>query len=180
MAINKLIFLDVDGVLNSAEFAEWCHFHPEFQKNGGYHQISPTLVNRVLKICEETGAKIVMSSGWRLWNFETTIKNLSSKRDLRPILDLMVGITERTDDRVRGKEIKYFLNDCRKNHFNTQTEAWNPLVKPKVKIAQFPKYVIIDDDVDMLDEQFPFFINTDPEVGITDEDVKTAIKILND
>jgi len=76
--------------------------------------------------------------------------------------------------------MKYFLNDCRKNHFNTQTEAWNLLVKPKVKIAQFPKYIIIDDDTDMLDEQLPFFINTDPEVGITDEDVKTAIKILND
>ena len=178
--IDKLIFLDVDGVLNSDEFARWCHEHPEFKKNGGYHQISPTLVGRVIKICEATGAKIVLSSSWRLWNFEQTVKNLSSKRDLRPILDNMVGITQRTEDRWRGQEIKYFLNDCRKNHFNSVTEGWNPLIRPTERITNFPKFVIIDDDADMLEEQLPFFIQTDFITGITDEDVEKAIKILNE
>lgn len=41
------------------------------------------------------------------------------------------------------------------------------------------KYVIIDDDSDMFDNQKPYFIHTDYEFGLTESDVNKAIKMLN-
>ena len=175
--IDKIIFLDVDGVLNSDEFSRWCVAHKEFMKEGGHHHISPWLVEKVIKICDETGASIVMSSSWRLWSVDQTLKNLASKRDLRPVLDRLVGITPRTDERYRGAEIKYFLDCCKNNYF--YTKSGEQLSNGKYTFSKNPKYVIIDDDDDMLDEQLPFFVHTDFLVGITDDDVKEAIKILN-
>lgn len=177
--IDKIIFLDVDGVINHTTWFNWAHQHPEFLKDGGHKNIDPNSVRKIVQICEETGAGIVMSSSWRWNNFEQTIKKLYGIRDLRPILDRMIGVTVRTEERFRGEEIKYFLNDCRKNHFNNEFNTWNPLVKPKIKISNSPKYVILDDDCDMLEEQLQFFIHINDDIGISDEDVKNAIKILN-
>lgn len=43
------------------------------------------------------------------------------------------------------------------------------------------RYVILDDDSDMLDCQLPYFIQTDwLKWGLSDEDVEQAIHILND
>lgn len=41
------------------------------------------------------------------------------------------------------------------------------------------KYVILDDDSDMLDTQSNNFIRTDWRAGLTEENVNKAIKILN-
>jgi len=175
--IDKIIFLDVDGVINSDEFARWCHQNRDFLKEGGSNHISPWLVEKVIKICDETGASIVMSSSWRLWSLGQTLKNLSSKRDLRPILEHLVGITKRTDERYRGKEIKHFLECCKTGYF--YTEIGEQLSDERYSFVKEPKYVIIDDDNDMLDEQLPYFVQTDFLVGISNEDVNKAIKILN-
>lgn len=47
------------------------------------------------------------------------------------------------------------------------------------KLTAKDKYVILDDDSDMLDTQRNNFIHTDWEVGLTEENVNDAIKILN-
>ena len=41
------------------------------------------------------------------------------------------------------------------------------------------KYVILDDDLDFFDSQLPYFVHTDWEVGLTENDVNKAINILN-
>lgn len=51
----KVLFLDVDGVLNHAE-ADW---------SGGYQALDPACVERVRGVCDRTGARIVVSSTWR-------------------------------------------------------------------------------------------------------------------
>lgn len=178
MKISKIIFLDIDGVLNHNAWYKWVISHPEFLKEGGNKDIDPRSVERIIKICDETGARIVMSSSWRLWEFYQTLKNLNRIRDLRPILDYMIGITERSEDRLRGQEIKYFLNSCIKGNFMT-VSGYN-LKKADVEISQFPKYIILDDDTDMLEEQQPFFLHIDDRVGISIKDVEKAIKILNE
>ena len=175
--IDKIIFLDVDGVINSDEFARWCHQNRDFLKEGGSNHISPWLVEKVIKICDITGASIVMSSSWRLWSLGQTLKNLSSKRDLRPILEHLVGVTPRSEERYRGEEIKQFLDCCSKQYF--YTSYGEQLSDERYKFSTNPKYVIIDDDTDMLDEQLPYFINTDFMIGISDKDVEKAVKILN-
>lgn len=45
--------------------------------------------------------------------------------------------------------------------------------------SDITNYVILDDDSDMLLEQKDHFIRTDPYLGINEDDVEQAIKILN-
>lgn len=176
--INKIIFLDVDGVLNHNAWFNWVHNHSEFLKEGGHRHIDPRSVERIIEICDKTGAGIVMSSSWRLWEFYQTIKNLNRIRDLRPILERLVGITERTEDRFRGKEIADFLERCKSGDFMTKL-GYN-LKKADIEFSKNPKYLILDDDNDMLDEQLDYFIHTDDRVGISIKDIEKSIKILNE
>jgi hypothetical protein len=53
----KVIFLDIDGVLNSEEFF----------RNNPNQAISRSGMSILKRIVDKTGAAIVMSSGWRLW-----------------------------------------------------------------------------------------------------------------
>lgn len=52
----KVIFLDIDGVLNTADLLH----------EGGIHTIAPHLVANLHRIVAATGAEIVLSSTWRL------------------------------------------------------------------------------------------------------------------
>lgn len=52
----KVIFLDVDGVLNT----------PKLIRSFGFHHIDDILVALVARIVRETDARIVLSSTWRV------------------------------------------------------------------------------------------------------------------
>lgn len=52
----KVIFLDIDHVLNSTKSAA---------RFGAYHILDPENIKVLNKITDETGAKIVISSSWR-------------------------------------------------------------------------------------------------------------------
>lgn len=176
--INKIIFLDFDGVINSTAYYTWVHEHPEFLKAGGHRHIDPDSVKKVIELCDKTGASIVISSSWRLMSLEQTLKNLNGIRDLRPILERTVGITPRTDSRERGLEIKYFLNACRKQNFITFT-GYVLADRKSCKFDFYPEYLILDDDTDILEEQYDRFIHINNAVGITDRNILEGVKILN-
>ena len=57
-------FFDIDGVLN---YTQW-YFSDRNPGNlyGQEGDIDPECVARILKVCEVTGAKIVLSSDWRI------------------------------------------------------------------------------------------------------------------
>lgn len=73
----KVIFLDIDGVLNGWEFSEyvkynaWNIIHSKKVKDfirtklSHYTDIDKKRMKRLSKICKKTGAKIVLSSSWR-------------------------------------------------------------------------------------------------------------------
>ena len=91
----KVIFLDVDGVLNSDEF---------FENNTDDSYIDVKAVKLVKKVIEETGAKIVVSSSFR-YN--------QAFQEIQEIL-LRNGILfEKTPfiNNERGKEIKKWLSE---------------------------------------------------------------------
>ena len=75
--INKYLFLDVDGVLNSVSW-----YREEWNKNHAYPQgdFDPKCVELVNRIVEETGCKVVVSSSWR------TESNLQSIFDSKYIV----------------------------------------------------------------------------------------------
>ena len=178
----KIIFLDIDGVLNSDEYAVWCATTEEgkqFIKDGGHHWVDRAAVNRIINICAETGAGIVLSSSWRYWDLENTKKDLNRYRDLMNISGRLIGITPRLkmSSSYRGPEIQWFLDNYTKN---IKEDPYNRFYDYEYfKDCKEISYCIIDDDTDMLDEQMDNFVNTDFMVGLTDEDVNKVIEILN-
>lgn len=140
---KKVIFLDIDGVLNSKKTL------------GVYGEhLSSEMVRRLNKIVKLTDADVVVSSSWRIL-YEL------------PILQAMMfnqgmtwahKIVDRTKDftSCRGAEIQDYLDTHDK----------------------YDVYCILDDETDMLDEQKPFFIRTDWNVGLSEDDVSSAIRIL--
>ena len=72
----KVIFLDIDGVLNGWDFSEYVKYNiwniiPSkkiknfIRKLSHYTDVDKKRVRRLGKICKETGAKVVLSSSWR-------------------------------------------------------------------------------------------------------------------
>ena len=154
----KVIFLDFDGVITTVA-SKW---HLDTDK-----------MLLVKRICDETSAKIVISSSWRRFTLEDTFNMLSeyeqSGKEVPFILrDYVIGITAHMYafkegnvhahyDLPRGCEISRYLTEHK----------------------DISKYVILDDDTDMLLEQAPYFINTNMGLGISEQDIEKAIEILN-
>lgn len=65
----KVIFLDVDGVLNSLRtvYAYGGYPFPDVRDGGIHdvHNVDPIAIKMVLKLIKRTGAKVVLHSTWR-------------------------------------------------------------------------------------------------------------------
>lgn len=162
---SPVIFLDVDGVLNSHETAS--EYHRVYEKNGfggffnddkdepTYENVlwGPDLVERLRTIVERTGAVIVISSTWRITHRVHTFPKMFAVYgwDGAPV----VGATDR-DGPHRGNEIQRFID------------------RYGVK-----SYVILDDSTDMLESQMDNFVRTDEAVGLSLDNVEWAVAILN-
>lgn len=151
--MNRLIFLDIDGVLNGENYynriidegVDLSDILNNFDKNA---------IKILYRIVETTKAKIVISSTWR---FQENIKEILV--DVGFNLDDIVGSTPRLRT-SRGYEIQKWLMDNKDKLDNDLT------------------YVIFDDDSDMLDEQLCNFIKTSRWTGLTDFNADSAIRIL--
>lgn len=165
--MKKVLFLDLDGVLNTARWHSQAK-GDELQDEYGY-KFDPIAVTNLAKIIDETGADIVISSSWKSFGF-SELADMWSERGLPGIL---IDITPNTvsDElllnadldhmeifSIRGMEIKEWLD---------------------TKGKKVSHYAIIDDMDNFLPEQHPYFVQTNPEVGITEEDSEQAIMILN-
>ena len=62
---NKIIFLDVDGVLNSMKFDRWLQDR-HMKQYYGYELLDQNALLNLQDIVFVTGADIVLSSSWRL------------------------------------------------------------------------------------------------------------------
>ncbi len=156
----KVIFLDIDGVLNHENHYKWLMETDEptpLQQVYPYSEFNPESCKILNRIIDETGAKIVLSSSWRLDGINR-INSLFKHFGLPRLYDITPSLCERFGSLCRGKEIDKWLNE-----------------HPEVT-----KYVILDDDTDMEEHQLPFFIKTDPyKDGLNNEVANKAIKILN-
>lgn len=146
----KVLFLDLDGCLNSLRsaiaFGNYPHKLPEDRR-----LFDPIALGLVRRICKETGAVIVISSTWRRSHTKDVLKKALN-------LDI-IGVTPASNkpDVKRGDEIKEWLD---------------------YRGPQVEKYCIIDDDSDMLPEQMPFFVKVYGDAGLSAQNYQEAIKIL--
>lgn len=113
----KIIFLDVDGVLNDEQ--TFIDVYKHWEKTG-YRRIEINLdmVNRLKRIVDSTNAKIVLSSSWRFgWELikdGECIPKTEHDKKLNSILSKygleVYSKTGRSDDGKRYKEIEEWLN----------------------------------------------------------------------
>ena len=145
----KVIFLDFDGVIT---------IPPKWHLNANK-------IKWIKRIVDETTAKIVVSSSWRMQTVEETRKSMIYKEKRCPRNKMLYWLMDNLYDVTpwvglgngRGGEIQQYLNDH----------------------PEIDNYVIIDDDGDMWDSQLYHFVQTNYEDGITETEAIRAIKVLN-
>lgn len=147
---EKILFLDCDGVISTYR-AGW--------------KLDSEKIILLWHILKATGCKIVISSSWRRETLEETLETTFSEF---PFKDDIIGITPRLellikqgdwefDTPFRGLEINAYLNSLDKE----------------------VKYAILDDDTDFLWDQKDHLVHTDPYLGLSMENVREVVKILN-
>ena len=97
----KVIFLDVDGVLNSDEYFEKTK---GLNLQGIYQDIDVEKIKLLKKAVDETGAKVVLTSSWRY------TKNAIKLKELLNEYEIFVDATPFIENK-RGLEIKKWLLD---------------------------------------------------------------------
>ena len=167
----RIIFLDFDGVLNSEAWQRHCLACGLSREDGFGPVFDPEAVANLSSIIAAfPDVGIVITSTWK-WEGEEKMKQLWEERELPGTLlgitpDYVPDLNEKTFDEVlqgrlpvgRGADIR----------------AW----QEQNKATDCP-YVIFDDIPDFAPEQQSHFIKTDPHVGISSEDARMAIDILN-
>lgn len=147
----KILFLDVDGVLNCAETFRRAH---EAGKKSIY-LLDPTAIKRLQRIVKETQCKVVISSTWR--NDAQGLEALEQAGvefiDITP----MIGSGMTASDCGRGKEVLRWLMD----------KDW-----------KVTRYAILDDDPDFFKWQ-PLFQTSFNNGGLLDVHVDAVIKYFN-
>lgn len=116
--MRKIIFLDIDGVLNCEDTAA---------RMNGIIGIDPFLVMEFNRIIFATDAEIVLSSSWR----HSAEEREEIKKKVMPFIDITPTINEKYA--VRGDEVEAWLEKNIGKIFDR---------KDKVK------YAILDDDSD--------------------------------
>jgi len=151
----KVIFLDIDGVLNNKDITCFHKGRPGEYAYGvftGEDYFDPKCVACLNKIIQVTGAKLVISSSWRLlFDIETLSGFFVSQKIEGKIIDY----TDRFGGE-RGHEIQAWLT-----------------AHPEVE-----SFVILDDDSDMA-HLLPYHIKTGWEKGLEEHHVNVAIDMLN-
>lgn len=158
----RIIFLDVDGVLNHP--AHWT-FVTMHRLHGLGAQCDPRCVGRVCDLVQDTDAGIVVSSTHRR-------RSVTATREVFAEYGIparyIVGITPTLEQRdpktglytnvTRGQEIRAWLD---------------------AHPVQNRRFAILDDDRDMGD-LLPYLVRIDPSVGLTDADCADAAELLRD
>ena len=147
----KIIFLDIDGVLNTVN--NW----------GGRpieKRFSPECITALNRITEYTGAKIVISSSWRnimgYHKLSDLLHSVGIKGEIigkTPLVKLSGG--------PRGEEIEKFLYEYRESEFDVSS------------------FAILDDNTDM-GPLSSHLVWCDSETGLTEGLANAAIRKLEE
>lgn len=169
----KIIFLDIDGVLNhelyykennqpadtNKIYRDKCAFDPEKIK----------LLNYLIK---ETDAKVVVSSSWR------------QGRTIDQLIDLFINAG--FEGKIIDKTPKLFFNGLDGGQYQSvprgnEIHVWLQENKGILGngIGKYNTYVIFDDDTDMLYWQRNNYIQVDSYCGLTPNIIQKAKLILN-
>ena len=118
--------------------------------------VEPKAIFFLNKLFSENNFKIVVSSTWRLGETYLTLASYLKLVGISTSLHKDFKTTEK-HNKLRGNQIKEWL-DAHEGEYNN--------------------YIIIDDDVDMLEDQIDNFCHVDPKEGFGAVDYHKCLKIL--
>ena len=147
----KVLFLDIDGVLNTDRQHWHCQMNGITPVDEFGYEFDHTAVVNLATILEETDAEIVISSSWKFLGLQTLQKMWEDRKLPGTILDIT------PDGKSKGWEIDEWLMECE---------------------SQINRYAIIDDENDILPKQLNHFVQTNSQFGITCKDAERVITIL--
>lgn len=167
--MNKIIFLDFDGVLVTRD--EIIATHNWAVNHGGVRKefLRGECVDILNKIIERTGAKIVVSSSWRM------IHDISSFMSIFKENGCIGEVIDLTPKWKFVREKPGVIAGCHENR-GQEIQQW---IDDNVVNKTDFRYIIIDDDSDMLDQQMPFFIQTLSSVGLSLNHIEKSVSLLN-
>lgn len=157
----KVIFLDIDGVLNSRDY--------DRRRNWAESSdIDVTRLPLLKSLVDATGAKIVLSSTWRThWNADRSKCDADGKYITDTFAEYGLTVYDKTPDlgfsADRADEVKAWLNEA------------------KLSGERVESFVIIDDYGFGWGELADMLVKTDPHkgLGLEREHTEKAIAILN-
>ena len=154
----KVIFLDIDGVLNSRAYDRKRNWNEQTD-------IDETRLPLIKEIVDATDAKIVLSSTWRQhWDKDPNCCDEDGRYINKTFAKFGLAIFDKTPDlgitALRREEISKWLEETKQD---------------------IESFVIIDDYRYGWGDLSEHFVKTDPNfrLGIEKEQVMQAIKILN-
>lgn len=168
----KVIFLDLDGVLNTEE-------HFAYLRNNGLdttdyfgNLFSPVAVKNLQQIIDATDAKIVISSSWRFAGMDV-LKIMWKKRQLPGNIYDITSL--------------YVADDFIREHMHEECFDYSEVIfsARELEISSWlqdhpevTNYAILD-DLSSMKQYEANYVRINPETGITSENAEQAIKILN-
>lgn len=160
----NIIFLDIDGVLNNHRFASLMNqLYGGNGYGGGFRTNNPKYkdvkwdfynVGNLKTLMHKTHARIVISSSWRRFHTQDHFKAMFQLYGLPPARIIGNTILQTLPGWIRGDAINKYISDY-----------------------NITNYVILDDAADFYPGQI--LVRTDPEYGLTDDNMLTAVSKLN-
>jgi hypothetical protein len=170
--MSKIIFLDIDGTLNSRQYILqqgdlWDHPSNKYTPDGKFMQseMDPLAVARLNRITDATGAKIVVISTWRL-------SYLDDDQGIYRLQDCLLsfGITGEIIGMTPEHVVPHGSILVANGHRGTEVQTW---------LQEHPEvnsFIILDDETVMgySDHQ----LKTEFETGLLDTHVEQVIALL--
>ena len=151
--MEKYIFLDFDGVINTQ--------NDKFDKNA---------MANLRRLLEKTDAKVVISSTWRLQGMEY-IQQLWQEHHMQgEVIGLTPSCNSTNFSNVDEQEEWQGLHGCK----GLEIAEWL-----RLNAKEPYRYVILDDEEDVLFNQREHLVKVDGSKGLSKTDVRETIKILN-
>jgi len=151
----KIVFLDIDGVLNSGEhFKSGLDQSLRMQDKAWWMEmLDPAAIALLNGLLDRTGAKVVVSSTWR---HAQEVDEIQECLEGKGFTGKLIGATPRRGYETRGEEIQAWIDST---HHDVEA------------------FVILDDDSDM-GELMGRLVHTTWEKGLLPEHIEPAEALL--
>lgn len=165
--MRRVVFLDIDGVLNSNFWNE----NRQREISDGT-LIDESKVGLLCKLIKNTNAQIILHSGWKYW-FDSDLKPLRKEAENLKILLEKEGLT------IAGVTPDHATEEIRKSRKFSLVKAGEILDWLK-QHKDVDRWVVLDDRDLHNAEIAKHQIKTDQSIGLTVEDVEKAEMILKE